>query len=97
MPFVASPSVHQTCFSAHCCFHAQQCAEKALKALLIARSIEFPPTHAIERLLDLLSGAAVELPPDVDEAFILTQYAVQTRYPGVWEPVTELRLATPWT
>jgi len=25
----------------------------------------------------------------VDEALTLTQYAVQTRYPGEWEPVTD--------
>lgn len=27
------------------CFHAQQCAEKYLKALLVFRSIDFPKTH----------------------------------------------------
>jgi HEPN domain-containing protein len=32
------------------CFHAQQCAEKALKALLLQRQIPFPRTHAIEVL-----------------------------------------------
>ncbi len=25
----------------------------------------------------------------MDEAFALTQYAVATRYPGVWEPVSD--------
>jgi HEPN domain-containing protein len=30
------------------CFHAQQCAEKALKALLLHLEIAFPKTHAIE-------------------------------------------------
>jgi HEPN domain-containing protein len=29
------------------------------------------------------------LPNDVNEALTLTQYAVQTRYPGDWEPITE--------
>ena len=36
------------------CFEAQQAAEKALKALLIARGVPFPRTHAIELLLSLL-------------------------------------------
>jgi len=71
------------------CFHAQQCAEKALKALLVHRKIAFPRTHVLETLLDLLIAAGVELPPEVDEAFVLTQYAVETRYPGEWEIVTE--------
>lgn len=70
------------------CYHAQQCAEKALKALLVQRMIAFPRTHVLEMLVDLLKAAGVDVPSDVDEAFTLTQYAVQTRYPGEWEPVT---------
>jgi HEPN domain-containing protein len=42
----------------------------------------------LETLLDLLKEAGFDLPPEVDEAFVLTQYAVQTRYPGAWEPIT---------
>jgi HEPN domain-containing protein len=29
------------------CFHAQQCVEKHLKALLVLRAIVFPKTHDI--------------------------------------------------
>jgi HEPN domain-containing protein len=71
------------------CYHAQQCAEKALKALLVQRKVNFPRTHVLEALVDLLVVAGVDLPAEVDEAFTLTQYAVQTRYPGEWEPVTD--------
>lgn len=71
------------------CYHAQQCAEKALKAMLIQRQVAFPRTHVLETLVDLLKAAGVDLPAEVDEAFALTQYAVQTRYPGEWEPVTD--------
>jgi HEPN domain-containing protein len=71
------------------CFHAQQCAEKTLKGLLTARSVAFPRTHVIETLLDLLKVNGLAIPENVDEAFELTQYAVQTRYPGEWEPVTK--------
>lgn len=70
------------------CFHAQQCAEKALKALLLQRGLPFPRTHVVETLLDLLHASGMTIPADVDEALILTQYAVQTRYPGDWEPIT---------
>jgi HEPN domain-containing protein len=70
------------------CFHAQQCAEKALKALLLRRQINFPRTHSIEVLLDILKLQGEAVPENVDEAFILTEYAVQTRYPGEWEPIT---------
>jgi len=69
------------------CFHAQQCAEKALKALLVYKKKPFPRTHVLEYLLDLLKEAGVAVPPEIDEAFQLTQYAVETRYPGEWQPV----------
>lgn len=42
----------------------------------------------VETLLDLLEASGVTVPADVDEALVLTQYAVQTRYPGDWESVT---------
>jgi HEPN domain-containing protein len=70
------------------CFHAQQCVEKSLKAMLVAFNVPFPRTHVIEILLDLLATRVV-LPPEVDKAFTLTQYAVETRYPGGWNPVSK--------
>jgi len=36
------------------CFHAQQCAEKYLKALLTERNVRFPKMHHLPTLLDLL-------------------------------------------
>ena len=36
------------------CYHAQQAAEKALKAVLVFLNIDFPRTHNIRTLLDLL-------------------------------------------
>lgn len=57
--------------------------------------IAFPRTHVLETLLDLLQVNDIAVPTNVDEAFALTQYAVQTRYPGDWEIVVgeEARLA----
>jgi HEPN domain-containing protein len=34
------------------CFHAQQCAEKYLKAFLVQHQISFRPIHDLEVLLD---------------------------------------------
>ena len=70
------------------CFHAQQAAEKALKAVLIAYSIPFPRTHNITVLIDLLPQD-IALPSEVEAAASLTDYAVLMRYPGNLEPVTE--------
>jgi len=71
----------------HLCFHAQQAAEKSIKAVLLAKGIDFPFTHSIRTLLDLL-------PPElgsnaIEDAVDLTPYAVAGRYPGESEPVTE--------
>ena len=63
------------------CFHAQQAAEKALKAVLIARGIGFPKTHDIRELLDLMPSN-IDVPEQVRQAARLSVYAVHTRYPG---------------
>jgi HEPN domain-containing protein len=70
------------------CFHAQQAAEKALKALLLRHDQEPPYVHSIQVLLDLLAalGLGVE---GVQTAAVLTGYAVLSRYPPFAEPVTE--------
>jgi HEPN domain-containing protein len=70
------------------CFHAQQSAEKALKAILIAQGTPFPRTHNIRTLLDLLPQT-IELPDDVQGVGKLTTYAVLSHYPGVVEPISE--------
>jgi len=69
------------------CWHAQQCAEKALKAALVTYGVPIRKTHNIGLLLNLLCEY-VPIPPDVEEAAILTDYAVASRYPGDAEPVT---------
>jgi HEPN domain-containing protein len=63
-------------------FHAQQAVEKALKALLVWHQIEFPKTHDIRQLLDLLTSPEPELSKELDEASSLTDYAIEHRYPA---------------
>lgn len=70
------------------CFDAQQAAEKALKAVLVARGIDFPKIHSIGDLQTLLRNRGVRVPASLREAAILTDYAVEVRYPGFVEPVT---------
>ncbi len=63
------------------CFHAQQCAEKYLKALLVLRGLDFPKTHDLEALAARLkNGGSLGLSPD--ELAHLKRYATATRYPG---------------
>jgi HEPN domain-containing protein len=63
-------------------FHAQQAAEKAIKALLIQRQVEFPRTHIIGVLLTLCKDSGYVLGGNLDEAVRLSEYAVSARYPG---------------
>ena len=66
---------------AQTCFHAQQCAEKALKALLVAQTDHAAPrTHFIVELLRLLPAPILQDAP-ADLAPVLDTYYVATRYP----------------
>lgn len=75
------------------CFHAQQCAEKYLKALMVMEGLPFPKTHNLETLISFLP---VQLCPDLapGEQSLLTDYATGARYPG-WDDIslTEARRA----
>lgn len=66
------------------CFHAQQCAEKYLKAMLTARGVPFPRMHDLSELMARLPD---EIRSQLDPAELveLNPYAVETRYPGDWE------------
>jgi HEPN domain-containing protein len=70
------------------CFDAQQAVGKALKAVLVQRGARFPKTHSLAELLTLVQNAGIEVPAEILEATLLTPYAVETRYPGLWEEVT---------
>lgn len=71
------------------CYQAQQAAEKALKALYLKRGVAFPFVHSLDQLLAGLEDLGLEIPGAVDQATVLTRYAVETRYPGPYETVTE--------
>ena len=64
------------------CFHAQQCAEKYMKALLISKSADFPKTHDLLLLNNLCSINGILLEIDPKHLNTLTDYAARTRYPG---------------
>jgi HEPN domain-containing protein len=64
------------------CFHAQQCAEKYLKALLQEAVIPFGKTHNLSLLLDLLHVRHPSLEVIRPVLAVLNAYAVEYRYPG---------------
>ena len=61
-------------------FHAQQAAEKMLKSILAFKEIEFPFTHRLADLLDLLKDNQVSYPASFENLRFLTPFAVEYRY-----------------
>lgn len=69
-------------------FHAQQSAEKYLKALLVSFGTPFQKGHDIGELITLLpESSRPAIGPEA--AFDLTQHAVASRYPEAREPTVE--------
>jgi HEPN domain-containing protein len=72
------------------CFHAQQAAEKCIKAYLTAHEIDFPFIHNLEKLIELCARR--------DQSFMtiktmgqeLTPYAVELRYDDEFWPPDEV-------
>lgn len=79
------------------CFHAQQCAEKYMKALLVSKGAEFPKTHDLLILNDLCSSAGIFLEIDQKLLNSLSDYAVRTRYPGEGPTSEDAKEATATT
>jgi HEPN domain-containing protein len=61
-------------------FHAQQAVEKSIKSVLTRHEIEFPRTHNLAMLIELLRLHAITLPPDADDLARLTPFGVALRY-----------------
>ena len=78
------------------CFHAQQAVEKALKAVLAARGVEFPFILDIGGLTKLCREAGVPLPDDLDGADLLTRYAAGLRYDDDTVHAVERETASRW-
>jgi HEPN domain-containing protein len=71
------------------CFHAQQAAEKYLKAYLVWHGISFPKTHALEDLALLAAQQDADYLTLKDTVVVLTPYAVEARYPEFDEPLLD--------
>lgn len=73
-------------------FHAQQAAEKGLKAILTFRQIDAPYTHDLGSLLDLVPEGSEQralLSPRRAGLEAISKYGVETRYPASEEPTRE--------
>lgn len=62
-------------------FHAQQAAEKALKALLVRHQVAFGKSHNLAELLELAESVEPGTREALGSICELTPYAVDARYP----------------
>lgn len=68
------------------CFHAQQAAEKYLKAFLTQEDVTFPYTHNLTRLIELCAGIDADFRSLLPRVEPLTPYA---RYDPSFSPTRE--------
>jgi HEPN domain-containing protein len=64
------------------CFHAQQCAEKYLKARLVEAGKDFPKTHDLSAILSLVLPFEPSWESLREDLEHLTDLGVEVRYPG---------------
>ena len=77
---VAEILLEQSSIPRAACFHAQQAAEKSIKAIFVFLQVDFPFTHDLNRLRDLLpEGWAIKERLHLGE---LSTWAIEPRYPG---------------
>jgi HEPN domain-containing protein len=62
-------------------FHAQQCAEKALKAYLVCNNVPFKRTHDLVELVNNCSDFDLSFISLTDIAAELSPFATESRYP----------------
>ncbi len=74
-------------------FHAQQAAEKLIKAVLAARGVAFARTHALGYLIGLVESHGIDAPPSLGGADVLSPWAVDFRYETESEPALDRRAA----
>jgi HEPN domain-containing protein len=71
------------------CFHAQQVAEKYLKAFLTHHEVPFPYTHNLTKLVELCAQIDIEFRSLLPQVEPLTPYAVRPRYDASFWPNQE--------
>jgi HEPN domain-containing protein len=72
-------------------YHAQQCGEKYLKALLVDRGLIPPRTHDLVALSNQCLYAGIMVPVSTVDLQRLSDYAVQSRYPGNEPTIAEAK------
>ena len=85
---LSKAKIHKNIYFEDLCYQIQQSVEKAFKGLLIYYGVEPEFTHNIGVLLFELEKYT-DITENIKDALNLTNYAVQTRYPGSYDEVTK--------
>ncbi len=82
---LAQVALRQRKFKAYnsACFHAQQCAEKYLKAFLVRHNIAFRKTHDLRELRRQCVEVDSVFDLLTDALLLLNQFTIDSRYPGL--------------
>jgi HEPN domain-containing protein len=80
------------------CFHAQQCAEKYIKAMLASKGVKFLLTHNLNVLNTQCVSAGIKIEAEENWLALLSGYAVAARYdreiPSLADAKEALEIAT---
>jgi HEPN domain-containing protein len=79
---IAKAPLPEGAFWEDLCFHAQQAAEKAMKAVFVQHGLTFRYTHDLDELITGLKTFGRSIPAAVEESIVLTSYAWEARYRG---------------
>ena len=87
MDYGVAQHLYKTYYPKPCeiiCYHCQQCAEKAIKAVIIAVGVtgDAPKVHDLSYLLNQIAGKIEIDEKYYDYADTLTPYGVSVRYPN---------------
>ncbi|TSC93488.1 MAG: HEPN domain-containing protein [Candidatus Berkelbacteria bacterium Licking1014_7] len=74
-------------------FHCQQAVEKILKALLLYSANSYPKEHDLTKLYQLANKTGSDITLVKKEIFVLTDYYVGSRYPGIKQSEITLKQA----
>lgn len=75
------------------CFHAQQCAEKYLKTVILEHQLPLRRIHDLEVLLDQVLPLSPAWAAFRNQILLLNDYSVDIRYPGETATKDEARAA----
>jgi HEPN domain-containing protein len=85
---LSKANINKNIYFEDLCYQTQQAVEKAFKGLLLFYGVEPEFTHNIGVLLAEVEKH-IEIPESIKETINLTNFAVQTRYPGEYADVTK--------